>query len=164
MMGPDACHGIGVFPTYSRLNHSCTPNVQNSYNATIGRETVHAIRDIEKGEEVVTAYVPIQRPAHLRNDDLVKKWGHECFCETCLAHDRLIHETRRQRLYEIDQGFALLQKDADQRTYAWAFSSGMVPKSDGEALQWAVEGVQLLELEGLVGMDLARAYADSPFL
>ncbi|CZT25065.1 uncharacterized protein RCC_10793 [Ramularia collo-cygni] len=160
MLGPDAQFGIGISPTYSRLNHSCTPNVQHSYNATLGREVVHAIKDIPKGEELVTAYVSLQRPTSLRVDEVVKKWGFECKCETCCGADQLASERRRQRLYEIDQGFAFLKEPVDHRIYATASLHGMIPKTDGVALRWAEESVELLKIEGLVGMDMAKAYRE----
>ncbi|KXS93348.1 hypothetical protein AC579_10632 [Pseudocercospora musae] len=42
-MGADGCHGEGIFC----ISASCTPNIQNSYNAAIREETVHAVRDIK---------------------------------------------------------------------------------------------------------------------
>ncbi|WPH02476.1 Hypothetical protein R9X50_00534000 [Acrodontium crateriforme] len=55
-MGTNSQFGIGVFPFYSRINHSCTPNVHNSYNPTLQREVVHATADISTGEEILTSY------------------------------------------------------------------------------------------------------------
>lgn len=156
-MGAESHLGVGIFPIVSRLNHSCTPNVQHSYNATIGREVVHAIRDIQKDEEIVTSYVPLQRPASTRDEDLAKKWGFECKCDICSGSDRAKSDIRRQRLYEIDQGFAFLDKPIDQRIYMTAFVHGMVPKTESMALLWAEESVVLLTIEGLVGMDMAKA-------
>lgn len=44
----------GLFALYSRVNHSCSPNVVESYNSTIKRLTVHATRDIKAGDQVFT--------------------------------------------------------------------------------------------------------------
>jgi hypothetical protein len=45
-----------VFEHASRLNHSCIPNCYASWNRTIGRLCVQAIRDIKEGEELYIAY------------------------------------------------------------------------------------------------------------
>ena len=39
----------GLFLEASRINHSCTHNAQNTWNAKIGCLTIHALRDIEEG-------------------------------------------------------------------------------------------------------------------
>ena len=38
-----------IFLHSSRLNHSCQPNVFQSFNPTLGMKTVHAMRDIQAG-------------------------------------------------------------------------------------------------------------------
>ena len=43
-----------VFSTVCRINHSCQPNTHHSWNSRLGKETVHAIADIDSGEEVLT--------------------------------------------------------------------------------------------------------------
>ncbi|KAL1860738.1 hypothetical protein VTK73DRAFT_7197 [Phialemonium thermophilum] len=56
-MGPAGSYGCGVFPFYSRINHSCVPNVHNAYNAGIQRLTVYSTRDIGDGEQITTSYI-----------------------------------------------------------------------------------------------------------
>lgn len=46
-LGPEAPEG-GLFLDAARFNHSCRPNGQKTWNANIGRPTVHAVRDIEQ--------------------------------------------------------------------------------------------------------------------
>ncbi|OKP09612.1 hypothetical protein PENSUB_5001, partial [Penicillium subrubescens] len=36
----------GVYPTVSRINHSCILNAHNSWNSSKEQETIHAIRPI----------------------------------------------------------------------------------------------------------------------
>ena len=44
-----------VFADNCRLNHSCLPNAHLAWNARLGRQTLHALRDIELGEEVTVS-------------------------------------------------------------------------------------------------------------
>lgn len=88
----------------------------------------------------------------------MNKWGFDCRCETCSGEGKRGSEARRKRLYEIDQGFAFLDKPLDRRIYSTAQLQGLIPKNDGQALLWAEESVGLLQKEGLVGMDMAKAY------
>ena len=57
-LGSKASSG-GLFPEASRINHSCRHNSQNTWNENIGRLTIHALRDIEEGEEVTITYLAI---------------------------------------------------------------------------------------------------------
>ncbi len=41
-----------VFPTVSRLNHSCRPNAHHEWCPEEGRERVWAAEDVKQGEEV----------------------------------------------------------------------------------------------------------------
>lgn len=75
-----------VFLLSSRLNHSCEPNVFQSFNPTLGMKTVYAMRDIEAGEELVTNY--IGRECHYlvriqRWEIFRSQWGFTCQCDAC---------------------------------------------------------------------------------
>ena len=55
-LGSDAREG-GLFLTASRINHSCRNNAQNTWNEKIGCITIHAVQDIEEGQEVLITYL-----------------------------------------------------------------------------------------------------------
>ncbi|CAI4219758.1 unnamed protein product [Parascedosporium putredinis] len=79
-MGPGA--GAGVFPRFSRMNHSCTPNIFDAYNPASGRLTVHAARFVAAGEQLHSAYVEPLWPRSRRVRKL-RAWGFECACAAC---------------------------------------------------------------------------------
>lgn len=60
--------GVGVFPTMARLNHGCSKafNVVYSWRPDEGIVVVHALRDIEKGQELLTTYTDTKRPRNER--------------------------------------------------------------------------------------------------
>ena len=45
-----------MFRNASRINHDCESNAHNTWNQIIQRYTVHALRDIEPGEEITINY------------------------------------------------------------------------------------------------------------
>lgn len=155
-MGSGGQWGVGLFELYSRINHSCLPNVHNSYNATIGKEVVHAVRAITKGEEIVTSYISNVRTKPQRTEQLAP-YGFKCDCAACRGKSAAEHEIRRQRLFDLDQAFAMYDKGLSSLA---KISGAPVPKNDGHALTWAEEMVALLKKEGLLGMDLAMAYVE----
>jgi hypothetical protein len=55
-LGSNASSG-GLFLEASRINHSCRHNAQNTWNENIGRLTIHALRDIEAGQEITVSYL-----------------------------------------------------------------------------------------------------------
>lgn len=76
--------GRGLFPMYSRVNHSCEPNVFCDWNTKLKQETVHAARDIMAGEQIFQGYLSTEdfmtceeRAAKLRS------WGIVCRCAAC---------------------------------------------------------------------------------
>lgn len=147
-LGLEGQFGDGVFPLYSRINHSCTPNVHHCYNPVARKGAVHAAGDIAKGEEILTTYIPLLHTRDQRQG-LLKPYGFKCDCKACEGPLFAHHEANRERLYDIDQRFAVLQK------------GGSLPaslmKSETQVLLWAEEMVDLLKKEGLVGIDLSNA-------
>lgn len=58
-----ASNAIGdVYLLGPRINHSCIPNVHFAFNTAIEKETFHAMRDIQTGEELTIMYNPGTKP------------------------------------------------------------------------------------------------------
>ncbi|KAF3761397.1 hypothetical protein M406DRAFT_74352 [Cryphonectria parasitica EP155] len=75
----------GMYPVQARINHSCAPNAWRDYNTNIKRLTVHALCDIQAGEQIFIPYGEIlRRTKEERCDEL---WLHdgifECVCRLC---------------------------------------------------------------------------------
>ena len=74
--------GAAVFANAARFNHSCTPNACFSWNAAIGKETIHTMRHVQQGEEITISYVDTEHDKTLRAWEL-KHYGFVCGCEAC---------------------------------------------------------------------------------
>nr|POF13786.1 set domain-containing protein 5 [Quercus suber] len=144
-MGTDSQWGNGVFALYSRINHSCAPNVHYDYNPSVRRGVVHAVKHIFAGEEILTSYIVITRN-HGYRQRCLHNWRFECQCAACYGPEHNSHEVRRQRLMYIDETLAGLPEVRSVR---------MLGMSDQLVLEMAGDNISLLKQEGLVGIDLA---------
>ncbi|RYC86242.1 hypothetical protein BFJ63_vAg10884 [Fusarium oxysporum f. sp. narcissi] len=92
--------GGGIFLAACRINHACDNNAQKAWNEGIKRHTVHALRDIDKGEEITITYVSILNNRRTRQEALRKKFKFTCSCSLCSLPPHLSAESDR-RLDEI---------------------------------------------------------------
>ena len=101
-LGPNATEG-GLFLQASRINHACLPNCQHAWNGSIGEETIHAVRDIAKGEEITISYSD-SSPSKIRRDRLLRDFGFECTCSLCSlpATERMRSDDRLEEIQHID--------------------------------------------------------------
>ncbi|KAL0635850.1 hypothetical protein Q9L58_005191 [Maublancomyces gigas] len=148
--GPDSPE-LGLFLTCSRLNHSCSPNANHSWNPVTRTENVQAIRDIDPGEEITICYQSAQsshRGRDNRRDELMKMFGFECHCMICDLPEEDSLESDQRRV-EIDQLDTLIGTGD-----LLAFNA---PKALGACRTM----LEHLEDEGIQDMRVARCYYDA---
>lgn len=78
--------GAAVFPHAARFNHACNPNACFAWNAGIGKETIHAMRDVKRGEEITLSYCNMEHGKRLRAWEL-RHYGFVCDCPACGDED-----------------------------------------------------------------------------
>jgi hypothetical protein len=89
-----------IFIEACRINHACDNNAQKSWNEKIKRHTVHAMRDINKGEEITITYLSPLKNSTTRQKILQEKFGFRCLCHLCSLPPEQNQESDR-RLEEI---------------------------------------------------------------
>lgn len=99
----DVDHGRTVFPTFSRCNHSCTPNVANCFNTVTEKHMLHAVRDIEAGEEICVSYIDKLWRSPREREESLGMWGFECECAACEVPGGVESMRRRMRMAEIHE-------------------------------------------------------------
>ncbi|RPB07912.1 SET domain-containing protein [Morchella conica CCBAS932] len=148
--GPESPE-LGLFLTCARLNHSCSPNANHSWNSDTRTESVHAIRDIDPGEEITICYQSSQS-SHSnrasRQDELLKMFGFECHCMICVlpAEDSRESDQRRAEIEELDRIIG---------------SGELLVRNAPRALGACRTIIEHLEDEGIQDMRVARAYYDA---
>ncbi|EHK40673.1 uncharacterized protein TrAtP1_013336 [Trichoderma atroviride] len=105
-LGPGASEG-GLFLDAARINHSCRPNAHKSWNENLQRLTVHAVRDIERGQEITISYLGETLSYIERQAILKQRFRFDCGCDLCSAtqFQRLKSDSR---IRTIQQAHAIL--------------------------------------------------------
>ncbi|QRW17837.1 ADP-ribosylation factor family [Rhizoctonia solani] len=77
--------GTGLFPRTARLNHGCSRafGAVYSWRDAEGVLVVHAIRDIPKGQEILTTYTNTKRRRSDRQAHLRAHYYFDCACSVC---------------------------------------------------------------------------------
>ncbi|KAH8817727.1 hypothetical protein DL96DRAFT_394667 [Flagelloscypha sp. PMI_526] len=85
---------LGVFPRMTRMNHACAGgfNAMYHWRETNGRVDegelrVYAMRDIQKGEELLTTYIDPRKSRDDRRKHLKSAYGFDCACKLCSLPD-----------------------------------------------------------------------------
>ena len=93
-----------VFPYICRINHACRPNAHVAWNEALAKETVHVLRPISEGGEILVSYLEPGMTRRERQSRLRTLLGFDCICELCsLGGATLTHSDERlRRIAEID--------------------------------------------------------------
>ncbi|KAG4435209.1 hypothetical protein IFR05_009317 [Cadophora sp. M221] len=90
----------GIFLAACRINHACDNNAQKSWNKTTKRHIVHALTDINKGDEITITYLGPLKNRKVRQKALRERFGFSCLCHLCSLPPEQSQESDR-RLEEI---------------------------------------------------------------
>ncbi|KAF1994263.1 SET domain-containing protein [Amniculicola lignicola CBS 123094] len=143
------CLDIGsVFLIACRINHACDSNATHFWNDNLNKITIHAIRDIWKGEEITISYLSSCQNRQAREEELREKFKFTCSCQLCsLPPDQSREsDSKLDRIHEID---CIIERGG---------VSGLV-SSPRKMLSCVDEQVQLYSTANEVG--LVRAYPDA---
>jgi hypothetical protein len=69
-----------IFLHGSRINHSCTPNLDYAWNPNLKQATFHSIKHIKKGKKLTIFYIPGNHWTKARRDHELQRWGFACSC------------------------------------------------------------------------------------
>jgi len=76
--------GMALYLVASYINHSCVPNVGLFNMDGTARLVARALRDIDPGEEILTAYMETEgKTAAERKDFLASSYSFSCTCLAC---------------------------------------------------------------------------------
>jgi hypothetical protein len=125
-----------VFRVASRLNHSCRPNAHISWNSHLQRETVHALHQLEPGQEVRIHYRGDSNGESRdeRRAGLLADFGFECACLQCAGLDRA----------------SQAESDANHARIASLFQAIAASPTPRNVVQLAERRIELLAREGVL--------------
>jgi len=146
-LGADDSSG-GLFLEASRINHSCQPNAQHTWNASLRRLTVHALRDIEAGREITISYISSVSPGYAERQRYLRdEFSFACACELCSLPlpARICSDRRLVQIRSID-GEDGATTNLDR-----------VLECPAESFRQVRQLFKLLEEEGIWDMRISRA-------
>ncbi|OCK83190.1 SET domain-containing protein 5 [Lepidopterella palustris CBS 459.81] len=149
---PIGTNGIdgGIFLEACRINHACDNNAQKNWNENIKRHTVHALRDIEQGEEITICYLAILKNRKARQEAFQIKFGCTCSCRLCSLPSEQSQESDK-RLDEIHR----LENLIGERGMLGILSTPL------RILRYVDQQVQLYNEQGPGDAGLPRAFFDA---
>lgn len=139
------------------MNHSCVPNVYHTWNENLGRLTVHALRDIKAGEEILTTYISALLTREMRADeDHLGNYGFVCACPACDPKSKFFRESevRRELAVRVEGMLAPYFAVGDLGA-TFKYGVGRL-KGPEEGLRLAQLRVKVVMEEGVVNMDLVK--------
>ncbi|KAG5988785.1 hypothetical protein E4U52_006245 [Claviceps spartinae] len=93
VVGPQ--ESFAIFPYACRINHDCDENAMKEWNPETKQLTVHAMRDIEEGDEITVTYVHFSNNHEARQEMLQRDYHFTCCCRACSLPADLIEERDR---------------------------------------------------------------------
>ncbi|KAK8061915.1 hypothetical protein PG994_008281 [Apiospora phragmitis] len=145
--------GRGVYPIFSRINHSCIPNARYGRNETIKRLTVHVSRDFEEGEQIFVSYLPLLYDNRAkRAGELKESWGFQCYCEACCDPNSDVGRAKMNIMQLLLESYANGNEEVPK------FMQLAPLQSRQEGLATTSSLAELMKSEGLVTMELVKLY------
>lgn len=165
--GTEGNEPFGVFVIISRINHSCTPNVclgwhesygskhrrasvtsptsptvskggqGHDYFAVRGSETVHAVRPIKAGDELLGLAFPVYNTQTWRKKYSQQQFGFTCACAACTATHNPESDNRRVRIGDLDDEIAWAK--APNPLQAYKYTRERLRLTDAEGLAVPLE-------------------------
>lgn len=80
---PNSPPHAGIFPTFSRCNHSCGPSALAHFNYSTWAIELRATRTIKAGEEITISYVDVLQASLGRRVQLATTYNFTCSCNWC---------------------------------------------------------------------------------
>ncbi|KAG6313981.1 hypothetical protein E4U44_002174 [Claviceps purpurea] len=102
-----------IFGDANRINHDCDSNAQHHWNDDIKRLTVHALRDIQPGEEITTSYGSFLNSQNVRRAMFEAMFCFHCSCRLCSLPDNQMQE-RDRKVAQFTHAERSLQKGSDK--------------------------------------------------
>lgn len=148
-LGDDQDSGTGIFPTTSRINHSCKPNLQIHYAPATQKLIGHAVRQINNGEELTINYHSDSCSTQVQRNAILAPRGFKCQCEVCTGMECATSDSRRLKMFELDEELTAYDMCKDERCK----HHGLHP-TPHQALNRAEKLLELFKAEAILDCEL----------
>jgi hypothetical protein len=150
-LGDDNTSGSGVFPLVSRINRSCVPNLQIHYIPEIDKLVAHAVRHINKGEELTINYSSKVWAFRSQRNDGFGRCSFKCACRACTGPQAAASRVRREAMLELEDDLAAFDRPDKYLRHTFT------PRTPRQALEVGEDLIVLLRAEGIADQCLQNA-------
>jgi len=142
----------GICLTAVRFNHSCTPNVAQTWTNDNKSIIMHALTFIKAGTELCDSYCELLAPRSERQEEL-RAYGFECSCVACDFRNITFPyiENRRKELQRLTRDLTFWKISREVGLFGPLSAS--ISRKDG-VRKTTETVIQLLQKENLQGHDL----------
>ena len=77
--------GVGLFPTFAMLNHSCAPNCCFAFSPAKRAMEIRTLVPVAPGDELTVSYMDLFQPTAARRKELEATKHFLCGCVRCTA-------------------------------------------------------------------------------
>lgn len=152
-----------LFKVACRMNHSCTPNVQGTWNEDRQCYTVHASTNISAGEEIFNTCIDHQYIPRERRCRSLEPYGFVCSCKACDVTDKDFATWSRNRadIANLVSNIELALKADHEDVERLSKLCGFYKNDQGQLdISFAISKINCLLIdEHLGGPDLLYWYA-----
>ncbi|KAK1932667.1 hypothetical protein X943_000258 [Babesia divergens] len=94
--------GLGIYASLSKLNHSCTPNLEVEYaDSNVAR--VRLLKPVLEDEQATIAYIDEAMTLSNRRKALLENYNFTCYCPKCIEEEQLIMEDEASSSASFDR-------------------------------------------------------------
>lgn len=131
-----------MYLALARLNHSCSPNVQQTHDPTTTEEYVYSVKYIKKGVELNDCYIDLRQEKAKRREELLKNYYFECTCSSCLLEETDPKSFNEEELYrkkcnEISEKTLELIENKRFKE-ALSINKELVKKLERDHIDWSI--------------------------
>jgi hypothetical protein len=142
----DSIYGItcAMYLALARLNHSCSPNVQQTHFSETTEEVLIASRDIAEGEEINDCYIDLRQSRDNRQKSLSEYYRFTCECISCHLINEVVlskvdqQDKIREEAASYDDKIILLIEN-QQLSEALNYCLSIINRlEDTESIKWSI--------------------------
>lgn len=133
-----------VYPIFSKINHSCTPNAFVLYTSENKQQTLYAGCDIRAGQQILVSYLGGDEDfltSWQRMEQTRRYWNFSCTCGRCL--DPTTTDMECARRHELRRDLALLLETGPPETWGARQALALRVVRKAEELLGAMEDADL---------------------
>lgn len=130
--------GCAMYGAIARLNHSCSPNCQQTHIPETMEEVLIASRNIKIGDEINDCYIDLRMNKVARLKILKELYGFDCTCSACIDDNTSKDDKYREKALTLDELIISVTEEDGDLYSAYNLSVELISLLQQEAGLWGI--------------------------